>query len=223
MRARTGFDRALSFFAAALAAVALATSASAQAPSDSSPSPDEVAKALGALATSVEVSTRIRGPVAGDVGQYVVRLADGREVGAYVRLHCFPIDKTPPIWINVVEDSGQVVLRVRKGKFAIDKIPSDWIASDYLRDRNPEPRTISFLALNPRRHVRPLPGDAGLVAETDFVTHGISPNLLGRTTFWVVPAEKEARAFSVMAYRVRDAEEGRQLIDALEALRSPAK
>jgi hypothetical protein len=206
--------RALAF----ACAVALAhASAWAQASLDSSPTATEVAAALGPLARTVEQSTRVRGPVAGDVGQYTITLAaDGREVGAYVRTHRFPIDRTPPIWINVIDDLGQVVLRVRDGRFAIDKIPSDWIASDYLRERNPQPRTISFIALNPRRSVRVLAGGETIVAETAFVTSGISPNLLGRTTFRVDPKAKQSVAFTAMAYRTRDEAEARALLEALE-------
>lgn len=203
-----------------IAALVLAIGAAhAQEGRDRSPAVADLQKALGPLASAVEQSARIRGPVAGDLGQYVARLADGREIGLFVREYRFPIEATPPIWINVIDDPGQVVLRVKSGAFVIDRIPSDWIASDYLRDRKPEPYTISFIALNPRRNVRVLAGGAGIVAETAYMTGGIAPNLLGRSTFWTDQAAREARAFTAMAWRTRDADEARRVIDALERLR----
>jgi hypothetical protein len=203
---------------ALLGALLAASIACAQTPGDSSPSAEELAQALGKLATGVEASTRIRGPVAGNVGQFVIRRTDGREVGAYVRQHRFPVDQTPPIWINIVDDLGQVVLRVRNQRLEIDKIPSDWIASDYLRERKPTPATISFIALNPRRHVRTLPGGDVIVAATDLISTGISPNAMARTRFWVDQAAKQTRAFSTMVYGVRDAAEAHELLDALDRL-----
>lgn len=197
----------------------LAAVATAQVPSDWSPTADEVSKVLGNLATKVEASTRIRGPVAGDVGQFVVRLADRREIGAYVRGHRFAVDQTPPMWINIVENLGQVVIRARQQKLEIDKIPSDWIASDYLRERKPDPQTISFIALNPRRHVRQVTNEEAIVAESDLIDTPMSPKVMARTRFWVDKSAKETRAFSAMVYQVRDADEARRLLDALDRLR----
>lgn len=191
----------------------------AQTSRDASPSADEVARVLGKLASGVEASARIRGPVAGNVGQYAIKLTpDGREVGAYVRKHEFAIDQVPAIWINVIPNLGQVVLRVRDDRFIIDKIPSDWIASDYLRERKPQPPDISFIALNPRRNVTELPGGAGLVADSGFVQSGPSPNLLIRTRFWTDAKAKLAHAFTAGVYGVRDEAEAKVLLQALERL-----
>lgn len=211
-------DRVLAALIIAIALAGVAPSVQAQAARDSSPSINEMSRALGKLASAVEESNRIRGPVAGNVGQYVIKLADGRGVGAYVRKHEFTIDKVPAIWINVIPNLGQVVLRVRDGQFFIDRIPSDWIASDYLRERKPQPPDISFIALNPRRNVSELPGGAGVLADTGFVREGVSPNLLMRTRFWTDRNAKLAHAFTAGVYGVRDETEARTLLQALDGL-----
>lgn len=196
----------------------VAPSAWAQTARDASPSISEMSRVLGRLATAVEETDRIRGPIAGSAGQYVIKLADARGVGAYVRKHEFVIDKVPAIWINVIPNLGQVVLRVRDAQFIIDRIPSDWIASDYLRERKPQPADISFIALNPRRNVTELPGGAGILADTGFVQSGPSPNLLMRTRFWTDRTAKLAHAFTAGVYGVRDEAEARMLLQALEEL-----
>lgn len=211
-------DRSVAALAIALTLSAFAPSAWGQVARDSSPSVSEMSHALGKLAGAVEESNRIRGPVAGNIGQYVIKLADGRGVGAYVRKHEFVIDKVPAIWINVIPNLGQVVLRVRDGQFIIDRIPSDWIASDYLRERKPQPADISFIALNPRRNVTELPGGAGILADTGFVVAGVSPNLLMRTRFWTDRTAKLAYAFTAGVYGVQDEAEARTLLRALDEL-----
>lgn len=204
----------------ALVVGGLSPRSQAQVARDSSPPVSEMARVLGKLAAAVEESDRIRGPVAGNVGQYVIKLADGRGVGAYVRRHEFPIDRVPAIWINVIPNLGQVVLRVRDGQFIIDRIPSDWIASDYLRERKPQPPDISFIALNPRRNVTETAG-GGILADTGFVREGVSPNLLMRTRFWTDRTARLAFAFTAGVYGVRDEAEARTLLQALDELALP--
>lgn len=191
----------------------------AQASRDWSPATDEITRALGTLAKAARVSTRIRGTVPGNYGQYEITLAaDGREVGAFVRRYEFAIDQVPAIWINVIPNLGQVVLRVRDGQFSIDRIPSDWIASDYLRERKPQPPDISFIALNPRRNVTAMTGGAAILADSGFVQSGPTPNLLVRTRFWTDRQKKLALAFTASVSGVKDEAQANALIEALERL-----
>lgn len=118
-----------------------------------------------------------------------------------------------------VENVGQVLIQARQQRLEIDKIPSDWIASDYLRERKPEPQTISFIALNPRRHVRQLAKEDAIVSDSDLIDTPMSPKVVACTRFWVDKAAKETRAFSARVYRVSDANEARRLLDALDRLR----
>lgn len=188
---------------------------------DWSPTADEVSKALGGLAAEVDESARIHGPILGEVGQFVVRLAaDGREVGVFVRAYRCPIDQSPAFWINTVEDTGQVVLLAQGGQIAIDRIPGDWTWTDYLRERPSGPTRLSNIALNPLRHVRRLAIDRSIIAESDFTSVPAAANVLARTRFWMDKSVKEVRAFSTMAYNVRDADQARRLLDALERLRA---
>lgn len=57
----------------------------------------------------------------------------------------------------------------------------DWIASDFLRERKPELATLRFIALNPRRHVRPLAKENAIVAESDLIDTLMSPKVVART------------------------------------------
>jgi hypothetical protein len=187
---------------------------------DWSPTADEVSKALGRLAPKVEESARIHGPILGDVGQFVARLAaSDREVGIFVRAYRYPTDQAPAFLINTVEPPHQAVLLVRGEQLAIDRFPGSWTLSHYLRERKSGPTTQSNIAVNPFRHVRRLANDQSIIAESDFTSVPASANVLARTRFWIDKSVKEVRALSTMAYSVRDENEARRLLDALERLR----
>lgn len=68
--------------------------------------------------------------------------------------------------------------------------------------------------------MRRLANDRSIIAESDFTSVPAAANVLARTRFWMDKSVKEVRAFSTMAYNVRDADEARRLLDALERLRA---
>jgi hypothetical protein len=207
----------LIFAIVATGLASLALAGESQAPIDASPTAEEISKALGGLAAKVERSTRIRGPILGDVGQFVVRLAaDKRELGIYVRAYRFPIDQTPAFWINLLEDPGQAVVFVREKQIVINELPSNWNIGDYLNKRESGPEAVSFISINPARRLRRLASDGSVVAESDFEPFRA---ILARTRFWIDKSGKEVRAFATMAYYVRDEQEAQRLLDALERLR----
>jgi hypothetical protein len=210
--------RAFQLLARTLAVIALLTlPARAQEIADWSPDAAAIRKALGGLVTGVEQSARVHGPILGDVGQFTLRLSAGSsEAGVFVRAYRYPAEQTPIFWVNLTEEPGQTVVRAQNGQIGIDAIPGDWLASDYLRERKPAPDTVSFIAINPPRHVRPEPGGDAIVAESDFDEFR---NVLARSRFWIDKTTKDTRAFCIMVYNVHDEALARRMADALEQLR----
>lgn len=175
----------------------------------------DLSQALAPQARKVEASARLSGPTAATDGQFVVTMKDGREVGLVVYKQRWAFRKAPLFWINLdQEDAGQTVLLPRAGELIQDKVPPDWLASDYKQYRHSQ-RDVSFLALNPRRTLAKVNGR--WVATSGFVPQR---NMLARTTWWITPSA-EVYALAVMVHRAADAAEAEALTQAIEAKLNP--
>ena len=175
------------------------------------PSTIEIQNSLGNKVTKVIVSSKIHAPVLGDDGQFLITLKDGREIGVVALIYEWKVESSPIFWVNLLEGK-QCVIVPKESELYLDEVPSDWIASDYLKERKPH-QQLSFLALNPRRKIIKF-SKQKFSAETNYESgHPVSGNLKGLTTF--TTENSNLRVISLFAYNVENEAEA-DLLDLAE-------